>query len=145
VLRDPALRRNLVEEVIRVHAPIVATGRTATRDTDIAGQPVRKGDFVMLSQAAACRDPRMVPDPKRINLDRAAPQNLAFSYGPHRCIGAHVGRLQALVALDVLLERLPDVAVPAGYRPVYSNSSVARNMDELRIVFTPGEPRPSAG
>jgi cytochrome P450 len=138
VREEPATRPNLVEEVIRVYAPIVATGRTATRDTEIAGQAIRKGDFVMLSQAAACRDPRFVREPMRVNLDRPAPQNLAFSYGPHRCIGAHVGRLQAVVALDVLLERIPDFAIPDGYQPVYSNSSVARNMDELQIVFTPG-------
>lgn len=135
---DPALRPNLVEEVIRVHAPIVATGRTATRDTEIAGQAIKEGDFVMLSQAAACRDPRVIENPKTVNLDKPAPQNLAFSYGPHRCIGAHVGRLQARVALDAILERIPDFRIPAGYQPVYSNSSVARNMDELRIEFTPG-------
>jgi cytochrome P450 len=141
VLLDPGLRPNLVEEIIRVHAPIVAVGRTATRDTDVAGQPIKAGDFVMLSQAAAARDPRMVKDPRTVNLDRPAPQNLAFSYGPHRCIGAHIGRLQATVALDVILERIPDFRIPEGYQPVYSNSSVARNMDELRIEFTPGSPQ----
>jgi cytochrome P450 len=92
----------------------------------------------MLSQAAASRDPRMTANPKTVNLDKPAPQNLAFSYGPHRCIGAHVGRLQARVALDAILERIPDFKIPEGYQPVYSNSSVARNMDELRIEFTPG-------
>ena len=143
VLANPDLRPNLVEEVIRVHAPIVAVGRTATRDTEIAGQPIREGDFVMLSQAAASRDPRLVSDPAMVNLDRPAPVNLAFSYGPHRCIGAHVGRMQARVALEEILRRLPDFTVPAGYKPVYSNSSVARNMDELRLQFTPG-PREGA-
>ena len=138
VMRDPGLRPSLVEEVIRVYAPIVAVGRTATRDTEVAGQPIKQGDFVMLSQAAASRDPRLVEEPRKVNLDRPAPVNLAFSYGPHRCIGAHVGRLQARVALDEILQRIPDFAVPDGYTPVYSNSSVARNMDELKLVFTPG-------
>src|SRR5208282_3395732 len=97
-----------------------------------------EGDFVMLSQAAASRDPRLVEEPRRVNLDRPAPVNLAFSYGPHRCIGAHIGRLQALVALEEILRRIPDFAIPDGYTPVYSNSSVARNMDELKLAFTPG-------
>jgi cytochrome P450 len=140
VLAEPGIRANLVEEVIRVHAPIVATGRTATRDTEIAGQAIKKGEFVMLSQAAASRDPRLFKEPKFVNLDRPAPQNLAFSYGPHRCIGAHIGRQQVQVALDVLLERLPDFRLPDGYRPKYGNSSVARNMDELMIEFTPSMP-----
>ena len=134
VLRDPGLRPSLVEEVIRAYAPIVAVGRTATRDTEVAGQPIKEGDFVMLSQAAASRDPRLVEEPRRVNLDRPAPVNLAFSYGPHRCIGAHVGRLQALVALEEILRRIPDFAIPDGYTPVYSNSSVARNMDELKLT-----------
>lgn len=141
VLAEPVIRANLVEEVIRVYAPIVATGRTATRDTEVAGQAIKKGEFVMLSQAAASRDPRLFANPKRVNLDRPAPQNLAFSYGPHRCIGAHIGRQQVQVALDVLLERLPDFRLPTGYQPKYSNSSVARNMDELLIEFTPGRPK----
>jgi hypothetical protein len=46
--------------------------------------------------------------------------------------------LQALVALDEILRRIPDFAIPDGYTPIYSNSSVARNMDELKLVFTPG-------
>lgn len=138
VIADPALRPNLVDEVIRVHAPIVAVGRTATKDTEVAGQPIKKGDFVMLSQAAASIDPRLVENPRKVDLDRPTPLNLAFSYGPHRCIGAHVGRLQARVALDEILRRVPDFKVPEGYRPAYSNSSVARNMDELQLIFTPG-------
>ncbi len=69
-----------------------------------------------------------------------APVNLAFSSGPHRYIGAHVGRLQARVALDEILRRIPDFAIPDGYTPLYGNSSVARNMDELKLVFTPGIP-----
>lgn len=138
VLAQPDLRPNLVEEVIRIQAPIVAVGRTATQDTEIAGQQIKEGDFVMLSQAAASRDPRLITEPKKVNLDRPAPVNLAFSYGPHRCIGAHVGRLQVRVALDELLRRMPDFSIPDGYTPVYSNSSVARNMDELQLVFTAG-------
>lgn len=144
VIADPQLRPNLVEEVIRVYAPIVAVGRTATRDTEVAGQQIKEGDFVMLSQAAASRDPRLVTDPLTVNLDRPAPINLAFSYGPHRCIGAHVGRLQARVALEEILRRMPDFSLPDGYTPVYSNSSVARNMDELKLVFTPGSREPAS-
>jgi cytochrome P450 len=139
VLADPKLRPNLVDEVIRVYAPIVAVGRTATRDTEVAGQKIKKGDFVMISQAAAARDPRLIEEPKRVNIDRRTPVNLAFSYGPHRCIGAHVGRLEASVALDEVLRRLPDFALPDGYQAVYSNCSVARNMDELKLTFTPGD------
>jgi cytochrome P450 len=133
---DPSLRPLYAEEIIRVYAPIVAVGRTATRDVEVGGTQIREGDFVMLSQAAAAIDPRFVPDPRTVNIDRKAEVNLAFSYGAHRCIGAHVGRLQMTVALDEILRRLHDIEIAAP--PVYGNSSVARNMDVLRIRFTPG-------
>jgi cytochrome P450 len=138
VLADADLRPRLIDEVIRVYAPIVAVGRTATKDTEIAGKPIKAGDFVMLSQAAACVDPQLVENPRKVDLDREPPLNLAFSYGPHRCIGSHVARLQVSIALDEILRRIPDFVLPDGYQPVYSNSSVARNMDELKLTFTPG-------
>ncbi len=133
---DPALRPLYAEEIIRVYAPIVAVGRTATRDVNVAGTQIAQGDFVMLSQAAAALDPRAVEDPRTVNIDRKAEVNLAFSYGAHRCIGAHIGRLQMTVALDEILRRVFDIGVAAP--PVYGNSSVARNMDVLQITFTPG-------
>jgi cytochrome P450 len=135
---DPALRPNAIEEIIRFYAPIVAVGRTATQDTEIAGQQIAKGDFVMLAQAAACRDPQMYENPNQVVIERKLPINLAFSWGPHRCIGAHVGRLEVLVALDEILRRLPDLRVAEGFVPTYTNSSVARNMEDLQVVFTPG-------
>jgi cytochrome P450 len=137
-LRDePELRPNAVEEIIRFYAPIVAVGRTVLQDTEVAGQKLAKGDFVMLSQAAASRDPRMYENPGQVIIDRRLPINLAFSWGPHRCIGAHVGRLEVVVALDELLRRLTDLRLADGFVPTYSNSSVARNMEDLQIVFTP--------
>ena len=135
---DPELRATAVEEVIRVYAPVAALGRTATVDTEIAGQKIAAGDLVMLAEAAACRDPRVAENPGVVDLDRRVPVNLAFSYGPHRCIGAHVARLVMRVALDELLRRMPDLAVAPGRAPVLSNSGVARNMDSLPLVFTPG-------
>jgi cytochrome P450 len=72
-----------------------------------------------------------------VNIDRKAEVNLAFSYGPHRCIGAHIGRLQMNVALDELLRRVHDIEIVE--TPVYGNSSVARNMDVLKIRYTPGK------
>jgi len=136
---ETELRANFVDEIIRVYAPVFALGRTATRDTEIAGQPIAKGDLVMLSEGAACRDPRVAENATEVDLDRRVPLNLAFSYGPHRCIGANVGRLEMLTALDVMLQRLPDLTLAPGTEPVYSNSGVARTMDKLEVVFTPGQ------
>jgi cytochrome P450 len=136
---DPELRPNAVEEIIRYYAPIVAVGRTVLKEAEIAGTKFDKGDFVMLSQAAACRDPRMYENPTVVDIARKLPINLSFSWGPHRCIGAHVGRLEVVVCLDEILRRLHDIRLKEGFTPRFSNSSVARNMDDLEIEFEPGE------
>ncbi|WP_433503104.1 cytochrome P450 [Pseudonocardia halophobica] len=136
---EPDLHANVVEEVIRIYAPVTALGRTATKDTEIAGQKIAAGDLVMLSEAAACRDPRVTDNPAVVDLDRRVPVNLAFSYGPHRCVGAHVARLVMRCALTEVLRRMPDLRVAPGEAPTFSNSGVARNMDTLPLVFTPGE------
>lgn len=135
---DPSLHAGAVEEFIRFYASIVALGRVATKDTEVSGTQIHKGDFLMLSFAAACRDPELFEDPHRVDIDRKIPLNPAFSFGPHRCIGSHVARLQATVALEEVLRRLPDLRLAADFEPSYSNSSISRNMDSLQITFTPG-------
>lgn len=135
---DPSLRPGAVEEVIRVYASILSLGRTATKDTEIAGQPIKKGEMVMLSYAAAARDPRHFDNPHEIDIDRKIPTNIAFGYGPHRCIGSHLARLQALTAMEEMLRRLPDLSMAPGAEPVFSHSTVTRDMDTLPVRFTPG-------
>jgi cytochrome P450 len=135
---DRDLRSNAIEELIRYYSSIVALGRTATRDTEVAGQAIKEGEFLMLSFAAACRDPSVFEDPHEIKLDRKIAVNPAFSFGPHRCIGSHIARLEAMVTLEHLLTRMPDLRLAEGKQPTYSNSTITRNMDSLPLVFTPG-------
>ncbi|HSK62106.1 MAG TPA: cytochrome P450 [Actinomycetospora sp.] len=138
LIDDPSLRPGAVEEVIRVYASILSLGRTATKDTEIAGQPIKKGEMVMLSYAAAARDPRYFENPHEIDITRRIPTNIAFGYGPHRCIGSHLARLQALTAMEEMLRRLPDLSMAEGQEPVFSHSTVTRDMDTLPVRFTPG-------
>jgi len=135
---DPSLHANAVEEIIRYYASILALGRTATKDTEIAGQPIKKGEMVMLSYAAAARDPRHFADPHRIDIDRKIPTNIAFGYGTHRCIGSHLARLQGVTAMEVLLRRLPELRLAPGTEPSFSHSTVTRDLENLHVVFTPG-------
>jgi cytochrome P450 len=72
-------------------------------------------------------------------MDRQVPINLAFSTGPHRCIGAHVARLEMMMALEAILSRLPDLTLAPGQQPDYSNSGVARSLDRIPLVFAPRE------
>ena len=135
---DPALHEGAVEEFARIYASILAIGRTASRDTEIAGQPIKKGEMVMLSWAAAARDPHQFSNPNEIDIDRKIPMNIAFGSGPHRCIGIHLARLQALTTLEVLLERIPDLSLGEGDAPTMTHSLITRDMDRLSLRFTPG-------
>jgi cytochrome P450 len=136
--QDPALRPNAVEEVVRYYASILALGRTATKDTEIAGQPIKRGEMVMLAYSAGARDPRVFPDPHTIDIERRIPTNIAFGYGPHRCIGSHLARLQGQVTLDEVLRRLPDLRLAEGAAPFYTHSTVTRDLNDLLVEFTPG-------
>jgi cytochrome P450 len=135
---DRTLWPNAVEELIRYYASIVALGRTANHDTEVAGQKIAKGDFLMLAFAAACRDPKHFQNPHEVDIRRKIQVNPAFSFGPHRCIGSHVARLEAIISLEEMLRRMPDLSLAEGGEPIYSNSTIARSMDRLVLNFTPG-------
>src|SRR5439155_21052497 len=120
------------------YAAIVALGRLAKKDADVAGQKIAKGDFLMLSYAAAARDPQIFENPNEVDIDRKITVNPAFSFGPHRCIGSHIARQEARITLEEVLKRMPDLAIPPGKGPKFSNSTITRNMDSLPLTFTPG-------
>ena len=94
--------------------------------------------MIMLAYAVASRDPREFPDPSRIDIERQISTQIAFGYGPHRCIGNQLARLNTIVAMDEILRRLPDLEVPDGAGPKWFHSTVTRDILNLPVVFTPG-------
>jgi hypothetical protein len=75
------------------------------------GMNFTKDDPVLLVWMAANRDPEEFPDPEEVLLDRDPNRHLAFGAGIHRCLGAHVGRLELRVALEEFLRRIPDYEI----------------------------------
>lgn len=112
ILRDdPSLWRNAVEEVLRYDSPVQNTARHAVRDTSIAGVPIRQNVLVALMLAGANRDPEVFTDPHRFDVTRAnAKDHLAFSAGPHYCLGAALARMEGEIGLRLLFDRFPDLA-----------------------------------
>lgn len=105
---DPALLDAAIEESLRLEPGAAVVDRYATRDTDLAGAPVRAGDLVTVSLAGANRDPAVFPDPDRFDVERPNVRlQLAFAHGPHYCVGAHLARLEARTALTACFARLP--------------------------------------
>ena len=83
-----------VEEVIRFTAPIHHFRRTATRDLEIAGQPIAAGARVVMWYPAANRDPAVFAEPERFDVGRHPNEHLAFGFGRHFCLGASLARLE---------------------------------------------------
>ncbi|MEW1599990.1 cytochrome P450 [Streptomyces sp. NPDC093808] len=111
---DPELTGAAVEESLRLHSPAHAGAfRFAAEPLDLAGTRVAAGDAVLVSLAAASRDPLAFPDPDRFDLTRRTRGHLGFGHGVHHCLGAPLARAEAAVALRLLLERHPRLALDA--------------------------------
>ena len=120
VRADPSLVPGAVEESLRIEPAAATIDRYATCDVEFGGAPIRAGELVTISIAAANRDPDVFDDPDRFEVIREnARLHLAFAHGPHVCIGMHLARLEAHTAVARVLERLPvlelaDRAQPQG-------------------------------
>jgi cytochrome P450 len=123
-----------VEEFVRVFPPVVALGRSVTKDIEFAGHQFKAGDFILINYASAARDPQAVDDPTTIDIDRDTVVHAAFGVGPHRCIGSHLARLELRVALEELLAALPEFSLPEGAEPQYE-TGVLRTMTSLPLVY----------
>lgn len=105
---DRDLVADAVEESLRLEPAASVVDRYATRDVEVAGAAIRRGDLVRVSLAGANRDPAVFEDPDRFELRRAnSRKQLAFARGPHFCPGAHLARMEAAIAIRALIERLP--------------------------------------
>jgi cytochrome P450 len=108
VRAQPDLLANAVEESLRLEPAASVVDRYATSDVELAGTPIRQGDLVVVSLAAANRDPAAFADPDAYDVRRTnARQHLAFAHGPHVCLGMHVARIEARTCIATLLDRLP--------------------------------------
>jgi cytochrome P450 len=108
---DPALAPAYVEEILRFDPPVHFAARCALADTEIAGIPVAEGQLVLVLMGAANRDPSRFADPDTFDPTREDNHHLAFSIGPHYCLGAVLGRTEGRIALPRLLDRFPDLAL----------------------------------
>ncbi len=102
---DPNLIAGAVEESLRVEAPVLFMLRTARNDCQIAGEPVAKGERILLGIASGNRDERIFENSEEFQLDRInAKQHLTFAPGIHRCLGNQLARMEARVALETAIE-----------------------------------------
>ena len=132
-----------VEESLRFRSPTQYMARTTTRDVELHGSTIPKGEQVALLIGAANHDPRHFEVPGRFDIDRVMERHLAFGFGVHFCVGARLARLEARVALEEIHERLPDYEVDESGVSVVHATNVA-GLATLPIRFTPSRPTGAA-
>jgi cytochrome P450 len=132
---DRGLLANALEESLRLEPAAAVIDRYATRDVTFGGASIRAGELVTLSIAGANRDPEVFPDPDRFDVRRQnARQQIAFAHGPHVCIGMHLARLEAHIAVGLLLDRLPGLRLDPAH-PSAPRGLVFRKPPSLRVAW----------
>ncbi|MFB7618686.1 cytochrome P450 [Kitasatospora sp. NPDC056181] len=134
---DPGLVRGAIEETLRYDGPVGAAAfRHAAEPVQIGGTVIPAGDTVLVSLAAASRDPRHFPEPDRFDIRRAQPGHLGFGHGIHHCLGAPLARAEAAIAIHALLEHCPNLTLDADPADLPRRQSVLlRGVRSLPVRF----------
>ena len=110
-----------IEEMLRYAPPVIHFRRTATKDTDLGQQKIRKGDKVVVYHVAANRDPAVFPAPDKFDVQRTPNDHVTFGAGPHFCLGAHLARSQMNAIFEQVLTRLPNLSLNGTPEHLVSN------------------------
>lgn len=132
---NPELISSFVEEVLRFYPPIQAIGRVAASDNEIGGALIKAGEQVVSWVASANRDETKFTDPDNFIVDRRPNAHLAFGFGIHFCLGAPLARLEAQVALNIILDRLLNMQFVKGTELQPIQSPFVYGVKQYSITF----------
>ncbi len=132
---DPNLVRTAIEESLRHESPIQGFFRNTREQSEVAGGVIPAGEKVMLLYAAANRDPRKFEEPDAFRIDRNSVDHIAFGFGPHTCLGAHLARIEARALLTHALTCVSRFEL-AG-EPVRGKNPLLRGHDRLPVRIEP--------
>jgi len=102
---DPSLAHTAVEELLRWDSPVQLNMRTALESADVAGEPLARGEAVVVLQGGANRDPERFDHPEILDVGRADNAPISFGWGIHHCLGAALARMEGEVVFNALLRR----------------------------------------
>jgi cytochrome P450 len=124
-----------VEEIVRWASPVLHFRRSATADTEVAGQPIANGDKVVIWYLSANRDETAFDDPYRFDVRRSPNEHVGFGAGgPHYCLGAHLARLEIRLMFRELFRRLPDIDVTG--EPAMLRSGFIHGIKRMPVAWT---------
>jgi cytochrome P450 len=136
-LRDnPDLIPNMVSEIIRWQTPLAHMRRTATRDTELGGKQIKKGDKVVMWYVSGNRDDTVIDRADEFLIDRAnAKQHLSFGWGVHFCMGSRLAEMQLRITWEEVMKRFRMVEVVG--KPVRVRSNFVKGFMELPVQVRP--------
>ena len=133
----PELVNAAVEEMLRFDAPFQMNLRYVTEDVELGGETIRAGDLVRQALGAANRDPARFDDPDAFRIDRPPARHLSFGLGHHFCPGAPLARLQAQIAVEAMVRRLPGLRLDPDrdLAPDVRSDVTNRGLRSLHLAF----------
>ncbi|HMH48496.1 MAG TPA: cytochrome P450 [Solirubrobacteraceae bacterium] len=135
VLDDPSLIPAAVEEALRMFPAFAHFRRTATRDAELHGQKIRKGEKVVMWYASSNRDETRYEDPDRFDVRREAEHQAFGAGGRHFCLGTALARLELRILVEETLKRFPNIELAE--RPAYVESLFLNQLKTLPVRLTP--------
>jgi cytochrome P450 len=135
VREDRSLIPRAVEEAMRWQSPVQIVFRVCTSDTSVEGVDIPADTVINVVLGSANRDESRFPDPDRFDLDRVTDGHLGFAFGPHLCIGLHLGRMEAEVAVNALLDRLPNLRLDPDAPPPEFSGLTFRGPVSIPVVW----------
>lgn len=132
IVADPTVIRPAVEEFLRRFS-VANPMRRVTKDVEVGGSQIQKGDRVLVLISDANRDAAEFADPMTVDFDRATNRHMAFGVGPHRCLGSHLARHELEVGLELWHEAIPNYRVVESERILFHRGVLA--MENLPLEW----------
>ncbi|HEX2484052.1 MAG TPA: cytochrome P450 [Myxococcota bacterium] len=132
---DRALMLQAIEEGLRWETPLTSIMRTTTRDVRIGDLEIPKDSLVSVNLGAANRDETRYERAEEFDIQRPQKTHMAFAFGAHRCLGMHLARMETSVALNALLDRLPNLRLDPAAEDVHVTGLTFRSPVALPVVF----------
>jgi cytochrome P450 len=131
---DPGLIPAMVSETIRWQTPLAHMSRVATRDVEMGGKTIKKGDRVVMWYISGNRDEAVVENPNAFIIDRERPRHhMSFGFGIHRCVGNRVAEMQLTIIWEEILKRFPVIELVG--EPVRTHSSFIHGYESMQVVI----------
>ena len=130
---DPAMLNGAIDEFLRFDSPVQLDSHVARQPVELRGKRITPGQRIICLLGAANRDPKVFPDPDRLDVDRSAANHMAFGRGIHYCLGAPLARLEGRVAFEAMLPRFGDMRLAE--EPRYRDQVTLRGLESLWVEF----------